>query len=105
MSGAIVHLVIVIPFFLFAIVLSKGKGAFLIAGYNTMPEHEKEKYNEEKLCQFMSKIMYGICFSLLLWAFSELFNQPFLFIIGLILFISLIVFTLVYANTGNRFEK
>ncbi|PAQ13496.1 hypothetical protein CD798_15530 [Bacillaceae bacterium SAOS 7] len=105
MSDAIVHLVILIPFLIFAIALSKGKGAFLLAGYNTMPEHKKEKYNEAELCQFMSKIMYGICLSLLLWALSELFNRQILFIIGLILFVSLIVFALVYANTGNRFKK
>ncbi|MEY9977624.1 hypothetical protein ABH968_002570 [Lysinibacillus sp. RC79] len=42
---AIVWLIIMIPFLIFAIVLSQGKGAFLIAGYNTMSNSEKEKYN------------------------------------------------------------
>ncbi|WP_338754760.1 DUF3784 domain-containing protein [Bacillus sp. FJAT-52991] len=44
----------------------------MLAGYNTMSESEKEKYNAAELCKFMSKIMYGICFSILLWALSEL---------------------------------
>ncbi|WP_343070869.1 DUF3784 domain-containing protein [Bacillus sp. REN10] len=96
---------ILIPFLIFAIVLSKGKGAFLIAGYNTMSQSEKEKYNEAELCKFMSKIMYGICVSLLLWALSEILDYQILFGLGLILFVCLIVFALVYFNTGNRFKK
>lgn len=34
MAGVIVHLMIVIPFFIFAALLSKGKGACLLADYN-----------------------------------------------------------------------
>ncbi|MGE7935191.1 DUF3784 domain-containing protein [Viridibacillus arvi] len=102
MVGAI--LVILVPFLIFAIVLSKGKGAFLLAGYNTMSNSEKEKYREEELCKFMSKIMFGICFSILLIALSEYFKIQFLRIIGLILIIGLIVFSMVYSNTGNRFK-
>jgi len=30
-----------------SIVLSQGKGAFLLAGNNTMPASEKEKYNDK----------------------------------------------------------
>ncbi|WP_432760160.1 DUF3784 domain-containing protein [Lysinibacillus zambalensis] len=41
MVNAIVCFIIMIP--IFVIVLSQGKGAFLLAGYNTMPASEKEK--------------------------------------------------------------
>ncbi len=34
-----------------SLVLLMGKGAFLIAGYNTASEKEKRKYNEKKLCR------------------------------------------------------
>ncbi|MEK6266410.1 MAG: DUF3784 domain-containing protein [Clostridium sp.] len=30
-----------------------GKGSFLIAGYNTMPKEEKDKYNSVKLSKFL----------------------------------------------------
>lgn len=36
-----VYGIIMLLFLTFAIVLSQGKGAFLIAGFNTMPEEEK----------------------------------------------------------------
>lgn len=41
-------------------VFSLGKGAFLIAGYNTAPKREKEKYDEKALCRFMGKLMFAL---------------------------------------------
>lgn len=97
--------IILIPFLIFAVLLSKGKGASLLAGYNTMSDSEKAQYNEIALCKFMGKIMYGISLSILLLALSEILEKRVLFIIGLLLLLTLIVFTLVYSNTGNRFKK
>ncbi|WP_431030223.1 DUF3784 domain-containing protein [Lysinibacillus sp. LZ02] len=105
MDAAIIYIIILILFLIFAIVLSKGKGAFLIAGYNTLPKSEKAKYDEVALAKFMGKVMYGYCFSIMLWGLSELINQQWLFIVGLVLFIALTIFTIVYGNTGNRFKK
>lgn len=94
-----------IPFLIFAIVLSRGKGAFLIAGYNTMKESKKEIYNEKALAKFMGKIMYGYSFCILLWALDGVFKTEWLFIVSVVLFIGLTVFTLLYANSANRFKK
>lgn len=98
-------LMISIPFLIFAITLSKGKGASILAGYNTMPDSEKAQYDEVALCKFMGKIMYGISFSILLFALSEMLGNQVLFIVGLILLLSLIIFALVYSNTRDRFKK
>ena len=105
MVGVVINLIGAMAFLILAIFLLKGKGAFLIAGYNTMSDTEKAKYDEIALCKFMGKVMYGISFSLLLWALSDLLNIQVLFTIGLVLFLFLIVFVLVYSNTGNRFKK
>lgn len=103
--GALVNLVILIPFLIFAMILSKGKGAFLLAGYNTMSESEKAQYNEVALCKFMGKIMYGVSFCILLFAISDIVENQVLFIITLVLLISIIIFALIYTNTKNRFKK
>lgn len=105
MNGAIINLILLIPFLTFAIFLSKGKGASLLAGYNTMSDSEKSKYDEVALCKFMGKIMFGIIFSLLLFAMSEILKKQFLFVIGVILLSTLIILALVYSNTRNRFKK
>ncbi|WP_338780908.1 DUF3784 domain-containing protein [Metabacillus sp. FJAT-52054] len=98
-------LVISIPFFIFAITLSKGKGASILAGYNTMSDSEKAEYDEVALCKFMGKIMYGIGLSILLFALSEMLENQVLLVIGLILLLTLIFFALVYSNTRDRFKK
>ncbi|OZS76699.1 hypothetical protein CF394_15320 [Tetzosporium hominis] len=105
MSPAIINLLLVIPFLVMAYFLSQGKGAFLIAGYNTMSKKEKAKYDELALCKFMSKVLYGISFSMVLLSLSEWLEMPILMWIGIAFMTGLIVFTLVYSNTGNRFRN
>lgn len=105
MNEAITHLIILIPFLIFSILLSKGKGAFLLAGYNTMSDSEKANYDETALCKFMGKIMFGVSFSLFLFALSEWLENQFIFVMALILLPIFIQFGVVYANTGNRFKK
>ena len=105
MSESIVYFVVIVPLLVFAIVLSKRKGASLLTGYNTLSESKKQDYDEVALCQFMGKIMYGVCFSILLIAGSEQFGYYSLFSLGVILLLFLIVFAVVYSNTNDRFKK
>ena len=105
MEEAIISLIGSIALFTYAIFLAKGKGAFLLSGYNSLSDSEKAEYDERALCKFMSKMMLGLSFSTFLWALSDLIEHQILFIIGLILFISILVFGLVYMNTGSRFKK
>lgn len=70
-----------------------------------MSDSEKAQYDEVALCKFTGKIMYGISFSILLFALSEMLENQVLFIIGLILFVTILIFGLVYSNTRNRFKK
>ncbi|PKD99710.1 DUF3784 domain-containing protein [Macrococcoides caseolyticum] len=45
-------IVIVILFLLIGIYMLTGRGGFLIAGYNTLPKEQKQKYDEKRLCRF-----------------------------------------------------
>lgn len=101
----IVVIFIICLFILLGIIFSMGKGSFLISGYNTMPKKEKEEYDAVSLCKFMGKIMFLIAFCMSLFLSSEVFNIKALFYIGLTLFFVVIIFTLIYSNTGNRFKK
>ncbi|WP_341299513.1 DUF3784 domain-containing protein [Lysinibacillus sp. FSL H8-0500] len=103
--SAFVYFIMMLPFLIFAIVLSQGKGAFLLAGFNTISQKEQEQYDEKALAKFMGKVMYGYCFCLLLCALGELLFIQWLLVIGLSLFVVLTIFVLVYTNTGNRFKE
>src|SRR5690625_1394787 len=92
-------------FLMIGIVLYSGKGSFLIAGYNTMAEKEKDKYDTVALCKFMGKMMFALAFSMCFWLLGDLLQKYWLFVIGVLLFIGIIVFMLIYTNTNNRFKK
>ena len=64
---AIVNICILVLFFLLGLLFARGKGAGLIAGYNTMSAREKEKYDKKKLCKAMAKLMFalGACWAVL----------------------------------------
>lgn len=99
------HLLFVALFILLGILFSCGKGAFLIAGYNTASKYEKAKYDEKALCKFMGKLMFTLAGCWLLIAASALFDIMLLFWVGLSLFLIVTAASVIYANTGNRFKK
>ena len=47
----IICLILAILFLVLSIFLFNGKGAFLIAGYNTMSKEKKNNFDEKKLCK------------------------------------------------------
>lgn len=89
---------------LLGIVLSMGKGSFLIAGFNMMTKEEQDKYDKVALCKFTGKMMFALAFSMVFWVLYQAFEIKFLLYIGVILFLAFIMFLLIYANTGNRFK-
>jgi len=89
-----------------AIVLLTGRGAFLIAGYNTLSKEEKEKYDSRALCCFMGKIMLPIGgFIPMLTINSAIIGIEWLPLVFAVVVIGLCIFAVIYANTSNRFKK
>lgn len=98
-------IIIIILFIVMGIFLINGKGSFLIAGYNTMSEEEKAKYDTVALCKFMGKMMFAFAFIMVFWLISEVYSIDWLLYVGIAVFIGLTVFMLIYMNTGNKFKK
>lgn len=87
------------------IYLLQGKGAMLIAGYNTLPKEEKEKYDEAALCKATGKLILSFIVPITLISLGDLLQINSLLIAGGILLAILIFFGLIYINTGNRYKK
>lgn len=101
----IVMIFVIILFIVIGIFLVNGKGSFLIAGYNTMSAEEKEKYDKTELLKFIGKMMFVLAFSMILWVLSEVYGIDWLFVAGLILFIFITLFMVIYVNLGQKFRK
>lgn len=57
-------------FVVMSLILLSGRGAFLIAGYNTASPEEKKKYNEKKLCRVVGAgmlVVTVLLFVMALW--------------------------------------
>ena len=100
-----VFLVITALFVVLGIIFASGKGANLIAGYNTASREEKAQTNEKKLLKAMSVLMFVLAGCFLVSASSELFHIKSLIWIGQALFVVVLIAGLVYLNTGKRFKK
>lgn len=100
-----IHLALAGLFVILGILFSLGKGAWLIAGYNTSPPVAKARYDEKALCKFMGKFMFTLAACWLPLLLSTLLDSMALLWAGLILFCIVILAGVIYANTGNRFMK
>ncbi|MDQ0427255.1 hypothetical protein QOZ98_000080 [Planomicrobium stackebrandtii] len=100
----LVPLGLMILFLILSIILLQGKGAFLIAGYNTMPAEEKAKYDEMALCKATGKVLLSIAFSMAIIFVGEYLQLSWLLIIGNSLMVATIVVALVYMNTGDCYK-
>ena len=82
-----------------------GKGASLIAGYNTASEYEKSRIDEKALCRAMACMMFCMAFSWALVGFGAQFEVTSLKWIGGIVFALSIIVGLIYVNTSKKIKK
>jgi preprotein translocase subunit SecG len=101
----IIHLVVAAVFVILGILFLKGKGSFLIAGYNTASRAQKENIDEKKLCNYTGKLMFVLAGCFLIIAASDIFSQMWLLWTGLVLFLIAAIGGVVLMNTGSRLKK
>ena len=102
---AITYLMIVIFMAVLGIVFLCGKGAMLIAGYNTSSPEERAEMDEKQLCRFMGKFCFAMAGGWLIATVGVWLKQDSVHIAGIALSVVVIIVGLIYANTGNRFKK
>lgn len=92
-------------FLLLALLFFSGRGAGLIAGYNTQPEKERERYDRRALCRFTGWLMLYLAACTALLGADSLWPGRGLALAGRIWMPIGIVCAMIYANTGGRFLK
>ncbi|HLR42928.1 MAG TPA: DUF3784 domain-containing protein [Pseudogracilibacillus sp.] len=92
-------------FIILGITFRIGRGASLIAGYNTMSEADKAEYDTSALLKFMGNMMFILSFSQILSLVGDLNRSKHLLYLGFLLFFVTMIFMLIFMNTDNRFKK
>lgn len=98
-------IITILLFIVLGIILSTGRGSFLIAGFNTMGKREQEGWDRIALSKFMGKAAFGVAFAMLFTLLSNVFEIEWLDKVSFVLTIGIMIFIIIYANTGNRFLK
>lgn len=100
-----------IPVIVFAIILiiiafflKRGKGLWLLAGFNTMSVEERNVYDMEKIGKFISKTLTGMALCLLAFDFGLYINNIIAIVFPWVAFGGIVIFTLVYINS-DKFKK
>jgi hypothetical protein len=78
-----VHSLLLIIFAVVGIVLNRGNGAIIIAGYNTSSTERKKKINAKGLAKYVSKIMFLDAFGCVLLIISDIFDSFTMVLIGI----------------------
>ena len=94
----VINLVVVASLVLLGVLFARGKGASLIAGYNTMPRAEREKVDKKKLCRDVSRLMFALAACWLVIAASEVFHTLILLWVGLALFLVTVIIGIISMN-------
>lgn len=95
---------IAVPMLVLAIFLLNGKGAFLIAGYNTMSKEEKATYDTKALCKAVGKLLIILTALMMLFPLTQYVESMWFYWVVFILFMAITIGFAVYANTGNRYR-
>ena len=105
MLEVLIHLAVIALFVGLGLLFSKGKGAFLIAGYNTMSREKKARYDKAALCRFMGRLMFALAACWLPVALGTLLDLEWLYGAGIAAYLLVIAGGVIYANTGGRFRR
>ena len=105
MEEFIVLGIVVVLFTSLGILFLSGRGSFLIAGYNTMAKKKKEKYDEKALCRFVGWLLIIISLCVILLSIGMYLEKDWIIHGGTIFMLAIVIGSLTYANTNNRFKK
>ena len=100
-----VSLAIAAIFVVLGIIFAAGKGANLIAGYNTASREEKAKTDEKKLLKAMAVLMFILAGCVLVSALGQVLHIKPLIWTGQAFFAAAVIIGLIYLNTGARFRR
>ena len=102
MNEKLIVLLVTIPLLLCGILILIGKESFLIAGYNTLSDSEKSKYDIRKIETILGiwVILFSLFLAAILWFINKI--SP-LIIVCFIVFAMLVSFILlIYVNTSTK---
>ena len=87
------------------VLLLTGRGANLVAGFNTLPKEEKDKFNTKFLCKFMGIMLLFLNLLINAMIICIAFNENVAAIVFGTAFGAAVIFIIYYMNHSKKFRK
>lgn len=103
----IILFIVPIVLWILALIINTGKANFLIAGYNTASQKEKDKINEKVLSKFMGKFLFILGLIQLVVPIATLLkpdNLKLILICVNVVFVLVTISGVIYINTSKTFK-
>ncbi|WNY27987.1 hypothetical protein MmiEs2_01670 [Methanimicrococcus stummii] len=108
MAFEMTYLIFIVPILLLAlsIYFFSGRGAFLISGYNTLPEEEQEKYDLKELTRAMGifTIVMAVLMTFTLFT-GMVLNNTMWALVGIICIFVFTVVWIYYMNNNRKIKE
>jgi O-antigen/teichoic acid export membrane protein len=101
----IIHGLVTASLIALGALFSAGKGASLIAGYNTASKGEKQQIDEKKLCTYTGRLMFLLAACWFVILLSNLLEKMLLLWLGLAGVVVVTLVGVIYMNTGGRLKR
>lgn len=98
MLDILIPIAVVLILAILGAVLFSGRGAFLIAGYNTMSKEERAQFDEKKLCRAVGMFLFVLdaLLGFVLW--SGITGRMAVFAVAMILFFAAFIVGTILIN-------
>ena len=105
MLSVVINTVVIIPLLLMAVMFLKGRGASLLAGYNTLNPQEQAKYDVKAMLRATGWMLISVCLCIVFMTAGIYFYLEWLVYTSAIIKVTIILGFVLYANTGGRFRR
>ncbi len=105
MVGLVIGFIVAAAFIIWGAVLCTGRGALLIAGYNTMSGDEKAKWDERRLCRSTGKMMIGSGIWVFCLVLLSFFDITWFVLATIPVFLLSVIAWVVYINKSPKFRR
>lgn len=103
--SCIIFGIIILLLIVLSVILLMGKGAWLIAGYNTLSKEGKAQYDSAALCKFIGKYLLSVGLLMPAIPVGAVFKMNWLIVAYVAYMLISTIFVIIYCNTGNRFKN
>lgn len=105
MVGILITALVGLSLFILGLFIKRGKGLMLIAGYNTMPKHERDKVDKDELAKKTGNLLFRMALAFVLMGVTAFFKLTWAYSVFILTIIADAIITAIRLTRRNSKAK